>query len=91
MEVLLFEHIQFPLSVPVHVGSRASTVRETPTDPLFSEYREKRGEERGYKAGIEQRLNCDGLGRRAGSDDRVEVCVRKEGTEGVLVRTLLRC
>jgi len=77
--VPLLESIQLPLSVPALVGSGAPAVPEISVDPLLPEHREERGEERGGEAGVEQRLNGDDLGRRAGPGGCVLVRVGEEG------------
>jgi len=53
-------------------------VPEISVDPLLPEHREERGEERGRKAGVEQRLNGDDLWR-SGPCGWVWVRVGEEG------------
>ena len=54
-------------------------VPEVQVDPLLPEHRKKRGEQRGREASVEQRLDGDDLGRRAGPGDGAGVGVGEEG------------
>ena len=80
MKVPHLEPIQFLLSVPALVGRRTPAVPEISIDPLLPEHRDKRGEERGRKAGVEQRLDGNNSRRRARPGDGAGVCVGEERT-----------
>ena len=74
------ESIKFPLSVPALVGGRISAVPEiVSADQLLPKRREKRGEERGHEANVEQGLGSDDLWRRSGPGGSTGVCIREEG------------